>query len=146
MEQPTSDIDEEVVAETVDTPAAQEEADLFQSPFFQQSNVPQEEPVTPKLVAEQEDGKITVIQPSLAPQPRQSAKTAPVSSITVTDNGETDYDDDQKFDELVNRPAWQSAIQNSRIVDVQTPAMMKTVQPAYTTQSVFFGLGATNAD
>ena len=146
VEQPTSDIDEEVVAETVDTPAAQEEADLFQSPFFQQSNVPQEEPVTPKLVAEQEDGKITVIQPSLAPQPRQSAKTAPVSSITVTDNGETDYDDDQKFDELVNRPAWQSAIQNSRIVDVQTPAMMKTVQPAYTTQSVFFGLGATNAD
>ena len=108
--------------------------------------MPQEEHVSPKLVAEHEDGQITVIQPALAPQPRQAAKTVPASSITVTDNGETDYDDDQKFDELVNRPAWQSAVQTSRIVDVQTPAMLKTVQPAYTTQSVFFGLDATNAD
>jgi len=146
--------EEQPVAETADNPVAAttvpeaseaENADLFQTPFFQQSNVPQEpQPSAPSLVAEQEDGKITVIQPAIATQPRQSMQ--PVSSITVTDNGETDYDDDQKFDELVNRPAWQGAIQSSRIVDVQTPAMRKTVQPAYTMQSVFFGLDATNAD
>ena len=65
----------------------------------------------------------------------------------VTDNGETDYDDDQKFNNLVNRPAWQTALQDSRIVDVQTPSMQKTVQPEYTSQSVFFGLvGGANAD
>lgn len=132
-----------VPAETVET----KDADTFDSDFFKQSNVPDEQPrdtVSPSLIAEHEDGKVTVIQPAVATQPRQTAQV--VSGITVTDNGVTDYDDDQKFDELVNRPAWQSAVQNSRIVDVQTPAMMKTVQPAYTTQSVFFGLDATNAD
>ena len=131
-------------------PAEVEEDGLFQSEFFQQPNVPEEpqprEVVTPSLIAEHEDGKVTVIQPAVAPQPRQMAQPVPASGITVTDNGETDYDDDQKFDALVNRPAFVTEMQNSRIVDVQTPAMMKTVQPAYTTQSVFFGLGATNAD
>ena len=142
---------EQPVAGTADIAAAfePEEADTFESDFFKQSNVPEEQPrdiVSPSLIAEHKDGKVTVIQPAVAPQPRQVAQQVPVSGITVTDNGVTDYDDDQKFDALVNRPAFVTEMQNSRIVDVQTPAMMKTVQPAYTTQSVFFGLDATNAD
>ena len=126
-----------------ETPEAKED-DLFQSEFFQQSNVP-EEPQSHNiaLIAEHQDGNIAVIQPAIASQLRQSV---PVSGITVTDNGETDYDDDQKFDALVNRPAFVTEIQGSRIVDVQKPTMQKTVQPDYTTQSVFFGIGATNAD
>ena len=143
-EQPVTDNVADIVTEDAEVPVVKEDADLFQTPFFQQPNVPQEEHVSPKLVAEHEDGQITVIQPAV--QPRASVQMAPAPGITVTDNGVTDYDDDQKFDELVNRPAWQSAVQTSRIVDVQTPAMMKTVQPAYTTQAVFYGLDATNAD
>ena len=140
---------EQPAVDSADLAPETKDTDTFESDFFKQSNVPEEQPrdvIAPQLIAEHEDGKVTVIQPAVATQPRQIAQPAPVSEITVTDNGVTDYDDDQKFDALVNRPAWQSAIQNSRIVDVQTPAMMKTVQPAYTTQSVFFGLDATNAD
>ena len=135
-----------VLPETTPAPEANN-SDLFQSPFFQQSNIPEnaQKPMSPSLIAEQEDGRYTVIQPKVIAK-QQPVQQIPVSGITVTDNGVTDYDDDQKFDELVNRPAWQTAIQDSRIVDVQTPAMQKTVQPAYTTQSVFFGLDATSAD
>ena len=119
--------------------------DPFGSTFFQQPNVPA---VTlPSLVTEDKSGEYTVL-PHATPSVQQ--KVAPASSrsgIVVTDNGETDYDDDQKFNNLVNRPAWQTALQDSRIVDVQTPSMQKTVQPEYTSQSVFFGLvGGANAD
>ena len=119
--------------------------DPFGSTFFQQPNVPA---VTlPSLVTEDKSGEYTVL-PHATPSVQQKAAPAPSrSGIVVTDNGETDYDDDQKFNNLVNRPAWQTALQDSRIVDVQTPSMQKTVQPEYTSQSVFFGLvGGANAD
>lgn len=141
-------VTEQSPVDSVPSPETKE-ADIFESDFFKQPNVPEEQPrdiISPSIIAEHEDGKVTVFQPASTPQPRQVAQPVPVSGITVTDNGVTDYDDDQKFDALVNRPAFVTEIQNSRIVDVQTPAMRKTVQPAYTTQSVFFGLDATNAD
>ena len=145
-EQPVMDTADNTLMDIAET-SEEKEADLFQSPFFQQPNVPQESQSSgPSLVAEHEDGQITVIQPALAARPRTSVQPVAVSGITVTDNGETDYDDDQKFDALVNRPAFVTELQGSRIVDVQTPAMQRTAQPAYTTQSVFFGLDATNAD
>ena len=130
------------VAEIRETVENKEE-DPFGSSFFQQPNVPATP--LPTLVTEEQAGQYTAL-PHAPRQPKAAPAFAP-SGIVVTDNGETDYDDDKKFSDLVNRPAWQTAIQDSRIVDVQTPSMQKTVQPEYTSQSVFFGLvGGANAD
>lgn len=130
------------VSEVKETVESKEE-DPFGSTFFQQPNVPATS--IPALVTEEQSGQYTVL-PHATRQPKAAPALAQ-SGIVVTDNGETDYDDDKKFSDLVNRPAWQTAIQDSRIVDVQTPSMQKTVQPEYTSQSVFFGLvGGANAD
>ena len=119
--------------------------DPFGSTFFQQPNVPTVQ--YPSLVKEEKSGEYTVLTPTPHVAPAKATPAAIQPGIVVTDDGETDYDDDQKFSNLVNRPAWQTAIQDSRIVDVQTPSMQKTVQPEYTAQSVFFGLmGGANAD
>lgn len=135
----------EDVVEKKEDKVEEKKEDPFGSQFFQQPNVPAVP--MPSLVTEDKTGEYTIL-PRTAPasQPKVTPTPAP-SGIVVTDNGETDYDDDQKFNNLVNRPAWQTAVQDSRIVDVQTPSMQKTVQPEYTSQSVFFGLvGGANAD
>lgn len=130
--------------EVVDEKKDKEE-DPFGSTFFQQPNVPAVQ--FPSLVKEEKSGEYTVLTPTPHVAPAKVTPAAIQPGIVVTDDGETDYDDDQKFSNLVNRPAWQTAIQDSRIVDVQTPSMQKTVQPEYTAQSVFFGLmGGANAD
>ena len=135
----------EDIVENKEDKIEEKKEDPFGSQFFQQPNVPAVQ--MPSLVTEDKTGEYTALpHASHASQPKMAPAPAP-TGIIVTDNGETDYDDDQKFNNLVNRPAWQTAIQDSRIVDVQTPSMQKTVQPEYTSQSVFFGLvGGANAD
>ncbi|MBO7629584.1 MAG: cell division protein FtsZ [Bacteroidales bacterium] len=138
-------VTEQPVTEAVE--AQEKEENPFDSSFFQQPNVPEEARVLPSLVSEEQGGRYTVLPHTPQVSHAQPARAIAQSGIVVTDNGDTDYDDDQKFNDLVNRPAWQTAIQDSRIVDVQTPSMQKTVQPEYTSQSVFFGLvGGANAD
>ena len=143
----TENVEEEQPSVDVVETQGENDSNPFESSFFQQPNVPAEARTVPALVSEEQGGRFTVLP--LAPQVShpQPARATAQSGIVVTDNGDTDYDDDQKFNDLVNRPAWQTAIQGSRIVDVQTPSMQKTVQPEYTSQSVFFGLvGGANAD
>lgn len=139
----------ELPADTqTETPSDETEDNPFSSPFFEQPNVPEQvtEEEAPALAMEQANG-YTVLKPAMVPQPAPApAVTSHQPGIVIVDDDDTIYEDDEKFNNLVNRPAILTSIQNSRIVDVQTPAMQKTVQPVYTTQSVFFGLGATNAD
>lgn len=151
---PTPADTEETPAPTSEesTPVNQEDdQNPFDSTFFQQPNARETEIARnaeiPMLIAEQGEGQFAMIPPVvIQSQLKTVAKPADTSGIVVTDSGETDYDDDDKFNNLVNTPAYMAPVQTSRIVDVQTPAMQKTVQPDYTTQGVFFGLDATNAD
>ena len=122
--------------------------DTFDSDFFKQPNVPEpaqpSEPVMPSLLKEGEDGNMSVIRPVVHPKPNQVPDQGPAQGIVVTDNGDTVYENDEEFDDLVNTPAY-AELNGVRIINVQTPAMQRTAQPAYTTQRVFFGLDA-NAD
>ena len=139
-EEPVAEHVEEVVMDS------EKEEDPFQSPFFQQSNEPVDsEPLTTDPVVSQPH-HLNVLQPKQVVPVTPKEQPAAQPGFQVQDYGESVYDDNESFNELVNRPAWQTVIQESRIVDVQTPAMQKTVQPAYTVQDVFFGLGVATAD